>query len=178
MSRRKHLVPLWAQISVGLGILALVALLSLKTSFYVSEWHTPNSSFYQNSMDALTQSQINVYQGPTPTLVVFWSVDCEPCKESIKDFANYGTAVNVVGIHLKTQDADKEKARRWWFNNAGKTFPIYFDEQNMLENTFHIRILPSNFLYFPLENKILSHVGNLSWAKPSVMELATQGNTK
>ena len=91
---------------------------------------------------------------------------------------DYGHSVNIIGIHLKTEDASKESARQWWFRHAGKTFPVYFDDHNMLENTFVVRVAPANFLYFPLKNKILSHVGDLSWAEPSLLELIHANTTK
>lgn len=170
----KPLIPFWAQALIGVAILGLVLVVAMSTSFYTSDWSEVNSNFYKNGNDALLHSRINVYQGPVPTLIVFWERDCEVCKESLSFLKKVRDPLNVVGVHLSTSEAEKTKARQWWLKYAPRKSPIYFDSQNMLEKTFQIRSVPASFLIFPLENKMLAHVGSLKWSRPNIKKMVRQ----
>jgi hypothetical protein len=177
-SSKKPLVPLWAQAVVGVSILILVVVISSQTSFYTSDWSEVNSNFYKNGMDAISHSRINIYQGPVPTLVVFWEMGCEVCVESLKFLTKVRDPLNVIGVHMSLNESQKTEARKWWLKHAPRKSPLYFDSQNMMEKTFQIRGLPASFLIYPLENKMMYNVGSLKWSKPNIKKLAREAKRK
>jgi len=151
--------------------LAVIAFVSFKNTFYTSDWHSPDSNFYQNTSDALRQSNISLFQGSIPTLVVFWRMNDPDSEESLLSLKSLSKDINIVGVHLQTDGTKKMEARKWWAENVSPNARIYFDDNNMLENTFVVRTAPANFLFFPKSKKLLVHNGNIRWAAPTIPSL-------
>lgn len=78
----------------------------------------------------------------------FWVMWCEECRRELPKLQRihekYGPAgVKVVGIHLEEKDPAKI---RQFVKNAGITYPILFDPEELSADTFAIPGTPSIYL--------------------------------
>jgi|GEM_PF-2524626 len=177
MAKADHHIPRWSLFLVALLILLFVALVS-SSLFNVSEWYEPDLTFFQNSSAALSQANLSVYQGPVPTLVMFWKFDCQPCKVNMAFLNQFNKKLKVIGVHVGSplSGEDTREARLIWANSIGKGARLYFDETGLLEQSFEIRGTPSSFLIFPKQRKMFSLDGLLEKAKPSLAELVVKAS--
>lgn len=90
--------------------------------------------------------------GEKPTIVHFWSVSCELCKEAMPEvnkFRNqYKGKLNVVAVHMprSEEDTDLEKIKE-----VAQTFditqPIFVDNELKLADAFENQYVPSYFVF-------------------------------
>ena len=90
--------------------------------------------------------------GEKPTLIHFWSVSCQLCKDIMPQVNllrdKYSTRLNVVAVHMPRSEADTniEKVQR----AAQKyqiTQPIYVDNWLKLSDLFRTQYVPSYYLF-------------------------------
>ncbi|TCP24526.1 thiol-disulfide isomerase/thioredoxin [Scopulibacillus darangshiensis] len=90
--------------------------------------------------------------GNKPTLIHFWSVSCQLCKEAmpnVNEFRdNYKDELNVVAVHMPRSEKDlnidqiKEVAEE-----HGITQPIYVDNQHKLTDAFDNQYVPAYYVF-------------------------------
>ena len=90
--------------------------------------------------------------GEKPTLIHFWSVSCQLCKEIMPQVNllrdKYGSGLNVVAVHMPRSEEDTkiEKVQK----AAQKyqiTQPIFVDNWLRLSDLFQAQYVPSYYLF-------------------------------
>ena len=166
--KSKRLIPSWAQASIAVDVIIIIIVISSRSLIFSSEWYKVNSSFFDDATQALKYSNVNIYQGPTPTLVLFWEHSCEACKANIQYLRQMNPKFFIVGVHLKADIKTKTKAKQWWVQNAPRQASVYFDDIQMLEKTFKIKVVPHSFLVYPLKKEMLGLAGSFKRSRPSL----------
>ncbi|MDQ0339265.1 thiol-disulfide isomerase/thioredoxin [Caldalkalibacillus uzonensis] len=90
--------------------------------------------------------------GEKPTLIHFWSVSCQLCKEAmpqVNQFRDeYKDQLNVVAVHMPRSEADldidKVKAVALEHNI---TQPIFVDNEHKLTDAFENQYVPAYYVF-------------------------------
>ena len=96
--------------------------------------------------------QTNDLIGENPTLIHFWSVSCELCKQAMPNVNklrdDYMGHLNVVAVHMPRSDEDLDEGR---IIEAAKehtvTEPIFVDHSLKLTNAFDNKYVPAYYLF-------------------------------
>lgn len=96
--------------------------------------------------------------GSKPTLIHFWSVSCQLCKDAMPQVNafrdQYKDRLNVVAVHMPRSEKDldidqiKEVAAQ-----HGITQPIFVDSQHKLTDAFENKYVPAYYV-FDAEGKL------------------------
>ncbi|WP_059104965.1 redoxin domain-containing protein [Shouchella shacheensis] len=90
--------------------------------------------------------------GGKPTLIHFWSISCELCKEAMPDVNEfrdkYIDQLNVVAVHLprSEKDMDLEEIKQVAAEH-GINQPIFVDSEHKLTNAFENEHVPAYYVF-------------------------------
>ena len=98
--------------------------------------------------------------GEKPTIIHFWSVSCQECKESLPLLSQfrekYGSRVNFVAVHMPRSKEDTDIGKIKKVAHKYKiTQPIFIDNKMTLTDTFNNQYVPSYYLFD--QNGVLRH---------------------
>ena len=90
--------------------------------------------------------------GKKPTIIHFWSVSCQDCKESLPQFNElrdkYIDRLNIVSVHMPRSKEDTEIGKIKRMARKYKlTQPIFIDNKMTLTDTFDNQYVPSYYLF-------------------------------
>ena len=90
--------------------------------------------------------------GHKPTLIHFWSVSCEICKQTMRNIQefrnNYKNELHVIAVHMPRSNEDlyledvKNVARDY-----GISQPIYVDNNHRLTDRLGVNYVPAYFVF-------------------------------
>lgn len=167
-SNAPYKIPWWAQLAAGLVLLALVYMIAISSTSYLSAWEEEDSNFFESATQALKIAGIN----PTaPTAFFFWENECEPCKPALKALHDAPVRLRVHGIHLKENSGDEVKLRRMWLEHSPRASSLTIDKDEILQISFKVKAVPYIFLYLPKQKKIYSYLGDPSRSKSRMNEI-------
>lgn len=160
-----------------IGAVALVALLVGAYFAYsaLSGQFAPEAPAQPDDENAITAPDFTVYDGQgnpvmlsqmkgKPVVINAWATWCVYCKEEMPYFETlsqkYGDQVYFMMIHLTTQDSLEDA--KAFLQDAGYTFPVYYDTDGKVASTYPVSSVPATF--FVDENGI--YVGGWKGAIP------------
>lgn len=90
--------------------------------------------------------------GRKPTLIHFWSVSCDLCKESLININylrnKYYYDLNVVAVHMPLGEEDKKISEiKAIANKYNLTQPIFVDNDSKLSSVFNNKIVPTYYVF-------------------------------
>lgn len=90
--------------------------------------------------------------GTRPTLVHFWSVSCELCKEAmplVNEFRDkYKDQLNVVAVHMPRSEKDLDIDRiKQTAEQHGITQPIAVDNDHKITDAFENEYVPAYYVF-------------------------------
>lgn len=166
-SKKSFRLPFWAQLSIGLAIIATILIVVMSSNPFVSAWDEENSRFYNDAGQALRMFSIH----PTaPTAFIFWDKDDPSTLTAIRALATAPSTLRIYGIHVSTSN-DQVKIRQEWLKHAPKSAVLILDRSQLLQTSFHVRQLPMVFIMLPKQKKIYSYLGNVNDNREPMLEI-------
>jgi thiol-disulfide isomerase/thioredoxin len=153
MFQRRFLLLLLAPISA-----LCLAACSSSSSTDTDQW--PSTEVVDVSTNSSTSTS-NI-TGENTTLINLWALWCAPCREELPRLqevsANSGDELDVVGINIG-DDFDRTTA---YIEEAGLTFPMYWDETGDLLTALKVPSVPATLAINTSGDIIWFHLGALS----------------
>lgn len=90
--------------------------------------------------------------GHKPTLIHFWSVSCEICKQTMRNIQefrnNYKNELHVIAVHMprSEEDLDLEQIKQV-AEEHDITQPIFVDNEHRLTDAFNNHYVPSYYVF-------------------------------
>lgn len=113
-----------------------------------------------------------------PVVLNFWTSWCSYCKEEMPDFEaayeQYGDQVQFVMLNAVKSEKDSDDGRRF-IENAGYTFPVFYDTDGKAATAYAIRGFPAT-IFIDRDGKISQrNLGKITAAKldESIQKLIT-----
>ncbi len=109
-----------------------------------------------------TATSTETITGDNVTIINLWALWCAPCREELPRLQEVSTAhgetIDVVGVNIG-DDFDRTTA---YINEAGLTFPMYWDETGDLLTALKIPSVPATLAVNKDGDIIWFHLGALS----------------
>ncbi|MGM9921311.1 MAG: redoxin family protein [Bhargavaea sp.] len=90
--------------------------------------------------------------GEKPTLIHFWAVSCNICKETMPEVNElrdkYKDDLNVVAVHMPLTGADNDMDKiREAAEQYGLTQPVFVDSEYKLTDAFENELAPAYYVF-------------------------------
>ncbi|MCM3086970.1 Thiol-disulfide isomerase or thioredoxin [Bhargavaea ginsengi] len=90
--------------------------------------------------------------GDKPTLIHFWAVSCNICKETMPEVNElrdkYKEDLNVVAVHMPLTGADNDMDKiREAADQYGLTQPVFVDSEYKLTDAFENELAPAYYVF-------------------------------
>ncbi|SDD79540.1 Thiol-disulfide isomerase or thioredoxin [Bhargavaea beijingensis] len=90
--------------------------------------------------------------GEKPTLIHFWAVSCNICKETMPEVNElrdkYKDDLNVVAVHMPLTGADNDMDKiRETAEQYGLTQPVFVDSEYKLTDAFENELAPAYYVF-------------------------------
>lgn len=90
--------------------------------------------------------------GEKPTLIHFWAVSCNICKETMPEVNElrdkYKEDLNVVAVHMPLTGADNDMDKiREAADQYGLTQPVFVDSEYKLTDAFENELAPAYYVF-------------------------------
>ncbi|MCW1928036.1 TlpA family protein disulfide reductase [Bhargavaea beijingensis] len=90
--------------------------------------------------------------GEKPTLIHFWAVSCNVCKETMPEVNElrdkYKDDLNVVAVHMPLTGADNDMDKiRETAEQYGLTQPVFVDSEYKLTDAFENELAPAYYVF-------------------------------
>ncbi|KZE37415.1 thiol-disulfide oxidoreductase [Bhargavaea cecembensis] len=90
--------------------------------------------------------------GEKPTLIHFWAVSCNICKETMPEVNElrdkYKDDLNVVAVHMPLTGADNDMDKvRETADQYGLTQPVFVDSEYKLTDAFENELAPAYYVF-------------------------------
>ncbi|WP_019416107.1 TlpA disulfide reductase family protein [Paenisporosarcina sp. TG20] len=90
--------------------------------------------------------------GTKPTLIHFWSVSCELCKEAMPEVNafrdKYKNELNIIAVHMPRSEKDMDLANiKKVASKHDITQPIYVDNGLILTDAFDNQYVPAYYVF-------------------------------
>ncbi|MFC7366523.1 MULTISPECIES: TlpA family protein disulfide reductase [Bhargavaea] len=90
--------------------------------------------------------------GEKPTLIHFWAVSCNICKETMPEVNElrdkYKDELNVVAVHMPLTGADNDMEKiRETADKYGLTQPVFVDSEYKLTDAFENELAPAYYVF-------------------------------
>lgn len=155
MSRRRYVA------AVVLAITGLLASCSSGSSSENDAW--PSTEVVDVSTNLATNT--SSITGDDVTIINLWALWCAPCREELPRLQDvsttYADTLNVVGVNIG-DDFGKTTS---YIDEAGLTFPMYWDETGDLLTALKIPSVPATLAVDENGDIIWFHLGALSAAE-------------
>ena len=173
-SRSSFRLPWFVQLGAGLAFVALIYLIGISSTSYVSEWDEQNSSDYETSMQALRMFSLH----PTaPTAIIFWEQGNEDSQKTIRAFRSSPSNLRIYGIHAG--EADSQVAlRRAWLKSAPPSSQLILDKSDLLKTSFRVKSYPRVFIILPKQKKLWSYWGDVNKSREKMLEIISSESSR
>ena len=105
----------------------------------------PDFTMYDMEGNALNLSDFS----GKPVILNFWASWCGPCKSEMPDFQEaykeYGEEIQFLMVNLTDGYQETVEKASSFINDAGYTFPVYFDTDTAGAATFGVYSIPMTF---------------------------------
>lgn len=105
----------------------------------------PDFTVYDDEGNAYKLSE---FEGK-PVILNFWASWCGPCKSEMPDFEEayneYGEEIHFVMVNLTDGYQETVSGAKKFIEDAGYTFPIYFDTKQDAARTYGVYSIPMTF---------------------------------
>lgn len=109
--------------------------------------------------------KLSDFQGK-PVIMNFWASWCDYCKMEMpyfeKMYQKYGNQIHFLMIHMTDKAQETEEKGIAHVRENGYTFPVYFDLQQQVAQTYPVRGLPMTYFVDADGNLAGSHNGVIS----------------
>lgn len=110
-----------------------------------------------------------------PSAVLFWQVNCEPCKKTMKILSTLPAPIRIYGIHIADKATDETKIRETWREQGMPADALVIDKSEILQTGFKVMAVPETFVIFPRKKKIMSYLGDITKGQKQLHKLLSSG---
>ncbi len=151
------------KISWIIGLIALAALIggaSVLYNKYSGEVENSGEAISEETPELVMAPDFTVYDADgnavnlsdfigKPTIVNFWASWCGPCQMEMPDFdemyQKLGEEVNFFMVNMTDGSRETVEVAKKFIEEAGYSFPIYFDTDMDAAMTYGVNSLPSTY---------------------------------
>ncbi len=111
---------------------------------------------------------LNAYAGK-PTLIVFWTTWCQPCKQEMAFLKTHASSlkkddhITVVGVNMLTSELSKSDVSHFIQGKKIK-FPILLDRDDQLTTALDVHTIPTSYLFNKKGKLVAKNEGPLETA--------------